>query len=442
MAWFGRVVVLALLGCMSVGAPRASAQAGGGGGEPRGYRELIDRAIAADEGGKFEEARTLFGRAHALYPNARTFRGLGMVEFELGNYTSSADVLQRALASKVRPLDAKLRSATEELLAKAHGFIGRYIVSAQPPASSVMVDGADALRNAYGEVLIAQGEHQLEVSAPGYRSETRPLSVKGGERETLSISLTNEGAIAAAAPAVAAPAAEPGRPVSAQDLGQPPAQQPPPPTYAWPGAEPEAQRPPSDAGAEQAPGRQLFYGNERRHTGFMFRFELGLGYAAMRLAGPGAKLVLSGLDGMVSFDIGGSIADNLVLHLRLSAISITSPTLTIGGRSVSTEGRGDVVASSVLIGPALTYYIMPINVYITGALGLARVVLEVDGDEATTKFGWGLNVDVGKEWWASDDWGLGVGAQFWYSAVHHTEAGTAIDVASAGIQLLGSATWQ
>ncbi|MEY4512912.1 MAG: hypothetical protein RLZZ450_5034 [Pseudomonadota bacterium] len=53
--------------------------------EVPGYRETIAEALIEYEAHNYLEARTLFERAHKLYPNARTLRGLAVVAFELRN---------------------------------------------------------------------------------------------------------------------------------------------------------------------------------------------------------------------------------------------------------------------------------------------------------------------------------------------------------------------
>ena len=99
----------------SVAAP-ASAQAAKREAPPPGYSETISDAVHELELGNFAEAREQFRRAHAVSPNARTLRGLGVTEFELRNYGESAELLQQALDSDVKPLEGKLRSDAEKLL--------------------------------------------------------------------------------------------------------------------------------------------------------------------------------------------------------------------------------------------------------------------------------------------------------------------------------------
>src|SRR5688572_888187 len=56
------------------------------------YKRAVEEALKEYGLGHFEEARSLFRRAHGIYPNARTLRGLGMVEFELRHYVRAAQL--------------------------------------------------------------------------------------------------------------------------------------------------------------------------------------------------------------------------------------------------------------------------------------------------------------------------------------------------------------
>jgi hypothetical protein len=163
--------------------------------EPPGYREAVDAAIAEYEGGNFAESRALFARAHALFPNARSLRGLGMADFELRNYASSIDYLQQALASPVKALEGELRAETEQLLARARGFVGRFRLSLQPPDAVVILDGSIVASGASAQLVLVVGDHTLEVSAVSRVSERRALRVTGGEDATLEFNLPEQAAI-------------------------------------------------------------------------------------------------------------------------------------------------------------------------------------------------------------------------------------------------------
>jgi len=155
--------------------------------EPNEYRALIDEAVREAAAQNYEEARSLFLRAHALFPSARTYRGLGMSEFELRNYPASIEQLEAALTSKVRPLDATLRRDVEQLLVRARRFVGLLVIETKPAASELRVDKLPVSRVAGEALTVKIGEHVLEALADGYALEERHISVKGGEVARVSI---------------------------------------------------------------------------------------------------------------------------------------------------------------------------------------------------------------------------------------------------------------
>jgi hypothetical protein len=165
--------------------------------ESREYSEAIDEAVSEYEAGHFPESRALFQRAHSLMPNARTLRGLGMVEFELRSYGASVRFLELALAAPVKRLDGELRSETEHLLARALAFVGHFTLALQPANATLAVDGSPAELDAHGTLVLAVGDHTLDASAPGYASEHRTLRVTGGERQPLQIALPAQHALTA-----------------------------------------------------------------------------------------------------------------------------------------------------------------------------------------------------------------------------------------------------
>ncbi|HEX6239538.1 MAG TPA: hypothetical protein VFZ61_01540, partial [Polyangiales bacterium] len=72
------VVLLAIVSIAASATAQSAAKSG-----PPGYADAIEQALSELEAANYPEAREEFQRAHAIYPNARTLRGLGMVEFEL-----------------------------------------------------------------------------------------------------------------------------------------------------------------------------------------------------------------------------------------------------------------------------------------------------------------------------------------------------------------------
>jgi hypothetical protein len=158
---------------------------------PPGYRETIEHALSEFSQRHFDEARAMFLRAHELYPNARTLRGLGLAEFEQRRYVESLGHLEAALASAVRPLDGELRADTEELAQTARSYVSRINLTVRPSEASAALDGSPVTLGR-GPLLMNPGEHTLLLTASGYRRHERRLVALGGETQDLLVSLDRE----------------------------------------------------------------------------------------------------------------------------------------------------------------------------------------------------------------------------------------------------------
>ena len=66
------------------------------------------------------------------------------------------------------------------------------------------------------------------------------------------------------------------------------------------------------------------------------------------------------------------------------------------------------------IGPSLTYY-WPSNYYVTTTVNLSRLSITVDGTDTNANTGFGARFGLGREWWISDHWGLGLNGQVGYA---------------------------
>lgn len=185
LRWLAIPVALVLSTHAAAAQPQQAQQAV----EPPEYRGLVEEAVDEFARRNFEEARALFARAHALYPNARTRRGLGLCEFELRNYVEAVRQLEAALASQVKPLDPELRVPTEAVLQRARGFVASVVVEARPEAARVLVDGVPVQGRPGAPFYVAVGEHQLTVEAPDHARAQRKLSIRGPEPVRLEIVL-------------------------------------------------------------------------------------------------------------------------------------------------------------------------------------------------------------------------------------------------------------
>jgi hypothetical protein len=60
-------------------------------------------------------------------------------------------------------------------------------------------------------------------------------------------------------------------------------------------------------------------------------------------------------------------------------------------------------------GGGVAYYFMPANVYVSAAIAAIQLRVDYKDEEiAKTDTGVGIDLLVGKEWWVSEGWGVGV----------------------------------
>jgi tetratricopeptide (TPR) repeat protein len=183
-----RFWLLVLLLVLLPGRSRADGRAAAG-DEPEAYRALIATAVEEFDLSHYSEAREQFVRAHAVFPNARSLRGMGLCDFELRRYVDAVGYLKAALASNVKRLDGQLRSTTEAILERAQGYVGRVRLRIQPADATVVIDGVRIELSAASDLLIEVGDHSLLVRAAGHASERRQLRVRGQQDEAIEIQL-------------------------------------------------------------------------------------------------------------------------------------------------------------------------------------------------------------------------------------------------------------
>jgi hypothetical protein len=201
-------MIAAFVVALSVGT-HAHAQA-------QSYETLVEEAVTEYTRGNFQEARTLFALAHEKQPNARTFRGLGIVDYELRDYVTAIDNFEAALSDQRNKISKKQRIEVEHLLQRARRFVGNFTPKLEPLTAALRVDGREvALKDS--KLTLNPGTYVVSARADGYAEESRKLTVRGGEDEALVFALVPpkvadaEAADAAPRPVVSSspPASEP-----------------------------------------------------------------------------------------------------------------------------------------------------------------------------------------------------------------------------------------
>lgn len=176
--------------------------------ESDGYKQTIAQALEEYERGNWDEAYSLFRRSHELSPSARTWRGIGVVAFELRLYVESVFALDAALKDDRKPLTEEQREAAITLIARARMFVATYRVTLRPESARLLVDDSPA-RFFEGMLLLDPGEHTLAVESDGQVSDRRSQRAVAGTRIDLTFETPGPSALPMTHRPTEAPATSP-----------------------------------------------------------------------------------------------------------------------------------------------------------------------------------------------------------------------------------------
>ena len=158
---------------------------------------------------------------------------------------------------------------------------------------------------------------------------------------------------------------------------------------------------------------ESFAGARDHNGGFFLRLSGGVGGAQTTLEDN--LMSFSGMSSSTNMAIGAGIFNNFALHATIFGFLIPEPEVEILGIPGTTNL--DIMLSGVGVG--VTYYIMPINIYLSPSIGIGALSDEAGGG---TDIGFALDLTLGKEWWVGGSWGLGVAGAFGFHSVPQADA--------------------
>ena len=175
-----------------------------------------------------------------------------------------------------------------------------------------------------------------------------------------------------------------------------------------------------------------------KYDGASVRLSAGLGYwhtgfSRPQLSGTPAADA-SGLTGTpitLGFAIGGIARHNFKVFGEVLGSFARDPSVK---NSLDKMSTWPGIYGLISIGPGVSYYFDQLNMYASGTLTITRLF----GKEIDAKIGWGANLAIGKEWWASTDWRTGVVAVLQYARADDEYRGTSVSLVPS---LRLSATW-
>jgi hypothetical protein len=161
---------------------------------------------------------------------------------------------------------------------------------------------------------------------------------------------------------------------------------------------------------------------ENHEDGLFVRLSGGAGYGLVSVD-ESEKLELYGITTEFNIAVGAIIKPNLILHGTLWGWSPIHTEARFASNTLGGSHDVEVVA----FGPGATYYFMPANLYLSFSIGFATLDAKVEAPDGSilrdSARGFALDFTVGKEWWKSDNWGVGVAGDFGYLNIENSLPG-------------------
>ncbi len=142
-----------------------------------------------------------------------------------------------------------------------------------------------------------------------------------------------------------------------------------------------------------------------RDSGLFLRLSAGFGFAGTEAVVPlgeitTQELSFTGSAADLNLAIGGFVQPGLALHFTIMGWTISEPSVDYGGLSITIPNDLNMVA----IGGGLTWYMLPSGLYLSANVGSGELSIE----DAESESGLAIDLTIGKEWWVSNQWSLGL----------------------------------
>jgi hypothetical protein len=138
--------------------------------------------------------------------------------------------------------------------------------------------------------------------------------------------------------------------------------------------------------------------------------QLGATFAALSAKSEATHLQFSGSGPALGVALGKSVRANLAVYGAFMLASSIDPRFKMNGVATPTvSGSTDLV----LFGVGAAYYLEPANVFLAATIGVSKLDFQDNQKVVLYESQWGLGGELvaGKEWWVSDEWGIGVSGQ-------------------------------
>jgi hypothetical protein len=156
-------------------------------------KQRFDRGLDLYTEGEYPLALIEFRRAYELVPNYRVLYNIGQVSIQLGQYANARRALEEYVQKGGDAIPPDRRTAVTKDLAMLEQRTAFVEITVNVPGSDLLVDDVAVGKSPLSAALLVDaGIHRLLVRHPGYLQRNDQVTLAGGDRQTLAVSLELE----------------------------------------------------------------------------------------------------------------------------------------------------------------------------------------------------------------------------------------------------------
>jgi tetratricopeptide (TPR) repeat protein len=153
-------------------------------------RDHFRRGAELFKEGSFDAALAEFQRAYQIVPNYRVLYNIAQVQLERHDYAAAQTAFTEYLKQGDSEIAAERRSEVEEELRTLRTRVVELTVTSNVDGAELSVDGVTVGKlPLIKPILVSTGVRRLSLQKPGFTRGERTVSVAGGERPVIEISL-------------------------------------------------------------------------------------------------------------------------------------------------------------------------------------------------------------------------------------------------------------
>ena len=154
-------------------------------------RRHFQQGVALYEEGNYPAALAEFQAAYQMAPAAAVLFNIGLTYKALYKYADAAVMLERYLVESKNDtrVSNEKRQQVVQLIEEMKSLLAPITFVLSPPSAHVTVDGRPMTLTAQNTLELASGSHTVDVSADGYESQRREVTVAAGVPSTVEFRL-------------------------------------------------------------------------------------------------------------------------------------------------------------------------------------------------------------------------------------------------------------